>query len=78
MVTSGAITQRFDRLQARDLVTRTSSESDGRCVHVALTEDGRALIDQALPDTENRVRRLLHGPPARSPSQTQSVRGLSY
>lgn len=58
MVTSGAITQRLDRLQARGLVTRSPSESDGRVVHVALTDDGRALIDQALPDhvdTENRV-----------------------
>jgi DNA-binding MarR family transcriptional regulator len=58
MVTSGAITQRLDRLQARGLVTRTSSASDGRVVHVALTDDGRALIDQALPDhvdTENRL-----------------------
>jgi len=58
MVTSGAITQRLDRLQARGLVARTPSESDGRGVHVALTDDGRALIDQALPDhveTENRL-----------------------
>jgi len=58
MVTSGAITQRLDRLQARGLVTRTPSEFDGRVVHVALTDDGRALIDDALPDhvdTENRL-----------------------
>ena len=58
MVTSGAITQRLDRLQARGLVTRTPSNSDGRVVHVTLTDDGRALIDQALPDhvdTENRL-----------------------
>jgi len=58
MVTSGAITQRLDHLQARGLVTRTPSQSDGRGIDVALTDDGRALIDQALPDhldTENRV-----------------------
>lgn len=58
MVTSGAVTQRLDRLQARGLVTRTPSESDGRGVDVALTDEGRALIDQALPDhvdTENRL-----------------------
>ena len=58
MVTSGAITQRLDRLQERGLVTRTPSESDGRGVYVALTDEGRALIDAALPDhiaTENRV-----------------------
>ncbi|MEU4212413.1 MarR family transcriptional regulator [Streptomyces sp. NPDC026206] len=58
MVTSGAITQRLDRLEARGLVTRTPSESDGRSVHVSLTDEGRSLIDRALPDhiaTENRL-----------------------
>lgn len=58
MVTSGAITQRLDRLESRGLVTRTPSASDGRVVHVALTDDGRTLIDRALPDhveTENQL-----------------------
>jgi DNA-binding MarR family transcriptional regulator len=58
MVTSGAITQRLDRLEARGLVIRTPSELDGRAVNVVLTDNGRALIDQALPDhvdTENRL-----------------------
>jgi DNA-binding MarR family transcriptional regulator len=58
MVTSGAITQRLDRLESRGLVIRTPSESDGRGVHVTLTDEGRALIDRALPDhveTEHRV-----------------------
>ncbi len=58
MVTSGAITQRLDRLEARALVTRTPNDSDGRGVYVTLTEAGRALIDKALPDhlaTENRL-----------------------
>jgi DNA-binding MarR family transcriptional regulator len=65
MVTSGAITQRLDRLEARGLVTRTPSEADGRGVHVTLTDDGRALIDQALPDhidTENRLLAALTRP----------------
>ncbi|HEX2316221.1 MAG TPA: MarR family transcriptional regulator [Thermomonospora sp.] len=58
MVTSGAVTQRLDRLEARGLVTRTPRESDGRGVYVALTAEGRELIDETLPDhlaTENRV-----------------------
>ncbi|GAA3638173.1 MarR family winged helix-turn-helix transcriptional regulator [Streptomyces chitinivorans] len=58
MVTSGAITQRLDRLEARGLVARSPSETDGRAVHVTLTEEGRALIDRVLPDhlaTEHRV-----------------------
>lgn len=64
MVTSGAITQRLDRLEARGLVTRTPSETDGRVVLVALTAEGLALIDRALPDhvdTENRVLATLTG-----------------
>jgi DNA-binding MarR family transcriptional regulator len=64
MITSGAVTQRLDRLEARGLVTRARSESDGRSVYVALTDDGRALIDNALPDhvaTEDRLLSVLTG-----------------
>jgi DNA-binding MarR family transcriptional regulator len=65
MVTSGAITQRLDRLASRGLVARTANEADGRSVHVALTGAGRELIDRALPDhvaTEHRLLAAL--PPA--------------
>ncbi|MFI1396661.1 MarR family transcriptional regulator [Streptomyces sp. NPDC020681] len=77
MVTSGAITQRLDRLEARGLVARTPSASDGRVVHVELTEAGRALIDRALPDhlaTENRVLAALTGAERRTLAGT--LRGL--
>ncbi|MEH6378149.1 MarR family transcriptional regulator [Streptomyces sp. KLMMK] len=50
MVTSGAITQRLDRLEARGLVSRRPSASDGRSVVVELTDEGRALVDETLPD----------------------------
>ncbi len=58
MVTSGAVTQRLDRLEARGLVVRAPNEHDGRGVVVALTDAGRELIDRTLPDhlaTENRL-----------------------
>lgn len=58
MVTSGAITQRLDRLQTGGLITRTPSESDGRVVYVELTDAGRTLVDRTLPDhvaTGNRL-----------------------
>jgi DNA-binding MarR family transcriptional regulator len=58
MVTSGAISQRLDRLEARGLVTRTPSETDGRGVRVTLTDEGLQLIDTVLPghiDTENQL-----------------------
>ncbi|MGW4895425.1 MarR family winged helix-turn-helix transcriptional regulator [Kitasatospora sp. NPDC004240] len=61
MVTSGAITQRLDRLAARGLVTRSPSAVDGRSQEVALTEDGHALVDQCLPDHLAAERRLLAG-----------------
>ncbi|MDQ1732922.1 MAG: hypothetical protein QOK10_3081 [Pseudonocardiales bacterium] len=58
MVTSGAITQRLDKLEARGLVTRAPSAVDGRGSRVTLTPAGRRLIDRALPDhlaTEHRI-----------------------
>jgi DNA-binding MarR family transcriptional regulator len=61
MVTSGAITQRLDRLEARGLVRRTPSETDGRSVHVQLTREGRAVIDATLPDHVDTLNRLLTG-----------------
>ncbi|MFJ1709292.1 MarR family winged helix-turn-helix transcriptional regulator [Kitasatospora sp. NPDC088346] len=61
MVTSGAVTQRLDRLQERGLVTRTPSPTDGRVVQVALTEAGLALVDQALPDHLATEQALLAG-----------------
>ncbi|SDN47381.1 MarR family winged helix-turn-helix transcriptional regulator [Allokutzneria albata] len=61
MVTSGAITQRLDRLQSRRLVSRTPSDTDGRVVLVRLTQEGRELIDRVLPDHVENERRILSG-----------------
>ncbi|MFB7663235.1 MarR family winged helix-turn-helix transcriptional regulator [Kitasatospora sp. NPDC056138] len=61
MITSGAVTQRLDRLEARGLVARVSSESDGRSVLVELTDEGRELVDRALPDHLDTEHRLLAG-----------------
>ncbi|MEU1601101.1 MarR family transcriptional regulator [Streptomyces sp. NPDC005708] len=61
MVTSGAITQRLDRLEARSLVIRTSNTSDNRSRYVALTDEGRALVDRVLPDHLDTEQRLLAG-----------------
>ncbi|MEU7218415.1 MarR family winged helix-turn-helix transcriptional regulator [Nocardia iowensis] len=59
MVTSGAITQRLDRLEERGLVSRSRSESDGRGVRVSLTDAGRTIVDAALPDHLATEERLL-------------------
>jgi DNA-binding MarR family transcriptional regulator len=64
MVTSGAISQRLDRLEARGLVVRRPRPTDGRGTDVALTDEGRALVDRALPDhlaTQERLLAALSG-----------------
>jgi DNA-binding MarR family transcriptional regulator len=61
LVTSGAITQRLDRLEERGLITRTRSEADGRAVVVTLAAAGRRALDAALPDHLATERKLLEG-----------------
>ena len=48
MLTSGAMTNRLDRLEARSLVARIDDPSDRRGVLVCLTEAGSRLLDGAV------------------------------
>ena len=48
MVTSGAMTNRLDRLEKSRLIVRGPHPEDRRGVVVQLTEKGRALIDEAV------------------------------
>lgn len=48
MVTSGAMTNRLDRLEKTGLIARAPHPSDRRGVVVQLTEKGLALIDKAV------------------------------
>lgn len=50
MVTSGAVTNRIDRLVARGLVTRETDPENRRSVLITLTGDGRAQAGAALGD----------------------------
>jgi len=61
MVTSGAVTKRVDRLAAQGYVTRTVSADDARGRVIALTPEGRALIDDLFPRHVANERRLLSG-----------------
>ena len=72
MVTSGAITQRLDRLEERGLVRREPSDADRRSVLVSLTDAGRALVDAALPDHVATEDRLLAG---LDPAQREQLAG---
>ncbi|CAM5450038.1 MarR family transcriptional regulator [Streptomyces spiroverticillatus] len=70
MVTSGAVTQRLDRLQGRGLITRRPSPTDGRVVQVALTERGLTLVEATLPDHLATETRLLS---ALSPAEQEQL-----
>ncbi|MCP2291236.1 MarR family winged helix-turn-helix transcriptional regulator [Nocardia amikacinitolerans] len=59
MVTSGAITNRIDRLAAKGLVERMPCPEDRRSVRVRLTAEGRKLVDELLPLHVANEQRLL-------------------
>lgn len=59
LVTSGTITNRIDRLEARGLVTREPDPDDRRGVRVLLTPAGRQVVDDAMRDLLARERDLL-------------------
>ncbi len=59
MVTSGAVTNRLDRLVAKGYVTRDLDPANRRTVIVALTPAGRELIDRAVAAHLDNERRIL-------------------
>jgi DNA-binding MarR family transcriptional regulator len=59
MVTSGTMTNRVDRLVARDLVTRLPDPTDRRGVLVRLTAGGKDTVDGAFETLIERERDLL-------------------
>jgi DNA-binding MarR family transcriptional regulator len=59
LVTSGTMTNRIDRLEARGLVERRPDPGDGRGVLVSLTEPGRATVDAALDELLAQEREIL-------------------
>lgn len=59
MVTSGAITNRVDRMETKGLVQRVRDPDDRRGVRIRLTPDGLALIDKLMPLHVANEQRLL-------------------
>jgi DNA-binding MarR family transcriptional regulator len=59
MVTSGAMTNRLDRLEKSGLIARGPHPEDRRGVVVKLTEKGRALIDEAVAAHVENEREVL-------------------
>ncbi|MFG3253358.1 MarR family winged helix-turn-helix transcriptional regulator [Streptomyces sp. NPDC048172] len=59
MVTSGAITNRLDKLERKGYVERYPDPDDRRAVRVRLTDEGLAVVDRAVEaHTENEQRML--------------------
>lgn len=73
MVTSGAMTNRLDRLEKAGLIRRTPHPQDRRGLLVQLTDQGRELIDQAVEahvENEHAILSVL------SPEERQRLAGL--
>ncbi|MFF8995934.1 MarR family winged helix-turn-helix transcriptional regulator [Streptomyces sp. NPDC014983] len=61
MIGSAALTNRIDRLVARDLVSREPVPGDRRSLHIALTAQGRGLVDQTVEGHVRNQRAMLAG-----------------
>ncbi len=61
MVTSGTMTNRIDQLVKGGLVERVPNPNDGRSVHIALTNNGKRVIDRAIEDHVQNLHRLTAG-----------------
>lgn len=72
-LSSGAMTNRIDRLELRGLVRRKPDSKDRRGVNVSLTAQGRKLIDTAIQYRLDSARDSLQGLTA---SQQQELASL--
>ena len=59
MLTSSGTTKRLDKLEAAGLIARQPDPSDRRGTLIALTTDGRRLIDALTPAHLDNERRIL-------------------
>lgn len=69
MVTTGAVTKRVDRLQARGLVGRAVAAPDSRGRLITLTPEGVELTDELIAVHLDNQRRLLDGLSAEEQAQ---------
>ncbi|MFJ7420698.1 MarR family winged helix-turn-helix transcriptional regulator [Streptomyces uncialis] len=61
MITSGAMTNRLNRLVARELVTRETDPDNRRSLLITLTEEGHRTVEAALEGHVANEARLLTG-----------------
>ncbi|MFC0861931.1 MarR family winged helix-turn-helix transcriptional regulator [Sphaerimonospora cavernae] len=77
MVTSGAITNRVDRMAVKGLVERIPDEEDRRSVRIRLTEQGLAKVEELVGlHVANEVRLLAALPPEQRDQLSGALRTL--
>lgn len=59
MIGSAALTNRIDRLVARDLVVREPVPGDRRSLHITLSDQGRELVDKVVQGHVDNQRKIL-------------------
>jgi DNA-binding MarR family transcriptional regulator len=72
-LSSGAMTNRIDRLESRGLVLRKPDSRDRRGVNVSLTSQGRKLIDRAIQYRLDSAQESLQGLTARQQRELASL-----
>ena len=73
MVTTGGMTKRLDRLEALGLIRRQPDPRDRRGRLIALTHNGRALVDRAVVAHLQNEERLLANLPAAKRKQLAAL-----
>ncbi|KJY86825.1 MULTISPECIES: MarR family winged helix-turn-helix transcriptional regulator [Vibrio] len=61
MLTSGAMTNRLDKLESKSLIAREHSKQDRRSVTVQLTDEGFTLIDKIIEEHAQVQQKLVKG-----------------
>jgi MarR family transcriptional regulator, multiple antibiotic resistance protein MarR len=58
-VDGGAVTRMLDRLEKKELISRSPDPTDRRSLLVAVTDKGREVIDRAMPLAVNAQKELV-------------------
>ena len=73
MLSSAGVTSRIDRLERRGLVRRLDDPDDRRGVIIELTDEGRAVVDEAVAALATSDRQLLE---RLDPAEVEQLEGL--